>query len=306
MSQTRQSKIITDNLIQPFQTADGGVRGRLVRMGDVVDDILKRHEYPEPVAAALGETLVLAAILGGALKFDGIFTVQIKGDGAITMLAADMTTPGKMRGYASFDAEKIDDLQIDESMGAIKSLFGDGHIAFTIDQGGGKRYQGIVELKGGSLAECMEDYFRQSEQLDTLLRAGVNNDHGNWRAGGMMVQRLPGESAQEIRQDDAEEAWRNAEALAATVSDDELTHPLQKSSELLYKIFHEDGVWLFDPHVLVDECSCSAERFLGSLKTFAAAELSELAMDGSIDTDCQFCNARYSFSLGDLDVDPDK
>lgn len=306
MSETTQSRIITDNLIQPFQTADGGVRGRLVRMGDVVDDILMRHDYPAPVAAALGEALVLAAILGGALKFEGIFTVQIKGDGAVTMLAADMTTPGKMRGYTGFDAEKITQLQIDENKGTVNSLFGNGYIAFTIDQGNNKRYQGIVELAGGSLAECMEDYFRQSEQLDTLLRVCVNKDHGKWRAGGMMVQRLPDESAQEIKQDDAEEAWRKAEALAATVSDEELTHPRQKSSELLYKIFHEDGVWVYDPHVLKDECSCSAERFLGSLKTFAADELAELSTDGEIQTDCQFCNAHYSFSLADLEVSPSK
>lgn len=303
MSKIPQSKIITDNLIQPFQTADGGVRGRLVRMGDVVEDILTRHDYPDAVARVLGEALVLAAILGGALKFEGIFTVQIKGDGAITMLAADMTTPGKMRGYAGFDADKVRDLSPDAHKGDVNSLFGKGYVAFTIDQGGGKRYQGIVELKGASLCECMEDYFRQSEQLDTLLRVSVNNDHGKWRAGGMMVQRLPDESAQEFRRDDADEAWRKAEALAATVSDVELTHPQQKSAELLYKIFHEDGVWLYDPHVLKDECSCSAERFQGSLKTFAAEELAELATDGRIETDCQFCSARYSFSLADLIVD---
>jgi molecular chaperone Hsp33 len=300
MPESSQSKIITDNLIQPFQTADAGVRGRLVRMGSVVEDILNRHDYPEPVAIALGETLVLAAILGGALKFDGVFTVQIKGSGVITVLAADMTTPGKMRGYAGFDEKKAETIIIDENLGPVNSLFGKGYIAFTIDQGDNKRYQGIVELSGNSLAECMEDYFHKSEQLETLLKVAVDKHDGKWRAGGIMVQRLPDENGQEFKQDDAEEAWNKAQALAATVSSNELTHPLQKSSELLYKLFHEDGVWLYDPLVLKDECSCSSERFIGTLKTFGKTELEELATDGEIKTDCQFCNARYAFSLDEL------
>ncbi len=298
MSENRTTKTITDDLIQPFQMAEAGVRGRLVRMGKAVDDILNRHDYPETVARLLGESLVLSAILGGALKFDGVFTVQTKGDGAISMLVSDMTTPGQMRGYAAFDPDKLADAEKTGGIDRIKQFLGKGYIAFTIDgRDTDQRYQGIVALEGNSLSHCMEDYFDKSEQLETKLMVAVEKRDGRWRAGGLMIQRLPDADGKVLNQDEHEEAWRNAEALVGTVTDEELTDPRMRSPELLYRLFHEDGVWLYDPQILVDQCGCSEERFLGTLKTFAAAELEDMAEDGKIVADCQFCSARYSFSL---------
>tara|TARA_R100000005_G_scaffold96715_1_gene86587 strand:- start:8538 stop:9443 length:906 start_codon:yes stop_codon:yes gene_type:complete len=300
MAETGQ-KIMTDNLIQPFQMAKSGVRGRLVRMGSVVDTILTRHGYPDAVARFLGEGLVLAAMLGGALKFDGIFTVQTKGDGPINMLAADMTTPGNMRGYASFDEGVLARLAGGNSTRDVVTYLGTGYIAFTIDAGTDrKRYQGIVELEGDNLAECMENYFDRSEQIETLLRVSVDKVDGKWRAGGLMIQRLPDESAAEISQDIEDENWRNAQALARTVTAEELTSDVLKSAELLYRIFHEDGVWLYDPQALEDKCSCSAERVKTTLKTFAGDDLEEMATEGVITADCQFCSCKYEIHLKDL------
>ena len=300
MAETGQ-KIMTDNLIQPFQMAKSGVRGRLVRMGSVVDTILTRHGYPDAVARFLGEGLVLAAMLGGALKFDGIFTVQTKGDGPINMLAADMTTPGNMRGYASFDEGLLERLAGGNSTRDVVTYLGTGYIAFTIDAGTDrKRYQGIVELEGDNLAECMENYFDRSEQIETLLRVSVDKVDGKWRAGGLMIQRLPDESAAEISQDIEDENWRNAQALARTVTAEELTSDILKSAELLYRIFHEDGVWLYDPQALEDKCSCSAERVKTTLKTFAGDDLEEMATEGVITADCQFCSCKYEIHLKDL------
>lgn len=294
-------KIITDDLIQPFQMAKAGVRGRIVRMGSVVDTILKRHGYPDEVAQFLGEGIVLAAMLGGALKFDGIFTVQTKGDGAIGMVAADMTTPGSMRGYASFEQEKLDLLTSGNTPMNVENYLGKGYAAFTIDAGEEhKRYQGIVDLEGESLADCMENYFDKSEQIDTLLRVAVNKIDGNWRAGGLMIQRLPDENATEFNQDREEENWRNAQALAGTITPEELTSPILKSPELLYKLFHEDGVWLYDPQELADQCSCSAERVMNTLKTFAGEDLEEMADDGVITADCQFCSSKYEIRIEDI------
>ncbi|USG61017.1 Hsp33 family molecular chaperone HslO [Sneathiella marina] len=302
MPEELDQKILTDNVIQPFQMAKAGVRGRLVRLGDAIDSILNRHAYPDIVASFLGEGLVLAAMLGGALKFEGIFTVQTKGDGPITMIAADMTTPGNLRGYAGFDEDRLATAEQSKGSGdRVERFLGKGYVAFTIDAGVERnRYQGIVDLEGESLAKCMENYFDKSEQLDTLLRIAVDKVDGKWRAGGLMIQRLPDESSLEIVKDEEEENWRNAQALAATVTAGELINPILKSSELLYNLYHEDGVWLYDPQELLDQCSCSADRVLTTLKSFGEADLSDMADEGVITADCQFCNNKYEISLEEL------
>ncbi|WP_025897713.1 Hsp33 family molecular chaperone HslO [Sneathiella glossodoripedis] len=301
MTEQSEPKAIADNLIQPFQMAEAGVRGRIVRLGKVVDDILNRHKYPDSVARLLGESLVLAAMLGGSLKFDGIFTVQCKGDGAINLLAADMTTPGSLRGYAGFDEAKL--MEADKASGdnLVNRYLGTGYVAFTIDTTDtGKRYQGIVELEGDSLAQCMENYFARSEQIETRLKVAVEKQDGKWRAGGLMIQRLPEDSKLAADLDAAKEAWANAEALVNTVMETELTHSRLRSSELLYRLFHEDGVWLYDTLELLDNCSCSSERVLKTLISFSDDNLAEMADDGVITVDCQFCSAQYKLTVQEI------
>ena len=171
---------VVDDLVQPFQIDSSGLRGRLVRLGPALDEILTRHAYPEPVAMMLGEAIALAAALAGALKYEGVFTLQTKGDGPIGMLVADVTSAGALRGYAQYDAGKLAKAIATSPGGAtgigdsVPRLLGAGHLAFTVDQGEHTdRYQGIVELQGSTLAECAHHYFRQSEQVEAGLKVAV-------------------------------------------------------------------------------------------------------------------------------------
>ncbi|MGH7114131.1 MAG: Hsp33 family molecular chaperone HslO, partial [Stellaceae bacterium] len=181
---------IPDDLVQPFQIEPFALRGRLVRLGPAIDRILSQHAYPEPVAAMLGEAITLAVLLAGALKYDGIFTLQTKGDGPIRLMVADVSTEGALRGYAQYDEEKL--AAAAGTAASARRLLGSGYIAFTVDQGeAADRYQGIVELSGSTLADCAQHYFRQSEQLQAgiKLAVGRSGPGGAWRAGGLMLQR---------------------------------------------------------------------------------------------------------------------
>src|SRR3984957_20156860 len=205
-----------DDLVQPFQIAPFHLRGRLVRLGPLLDDILTRHDYPEPVARMLGEAIALAAALARALKYDGVFTLQTKGDGPIKLMVADVTTGGAIRGYAQIDEAKLARvLAGSQPVGdSVPRLLGAGYLALTVDQGENtERYQGIVELDGATLAECVHHYFRQSEQVEAGLKVAVARvpDQGGvprWRAGSLMIERLPPEDRGEREDDD--EGWRTA------------------------------------------------------------------------------------------------
>ena len=187
VAENRQLAMPADDLLLPFQTVRSGVRGRIVRLGPVVDTILSRHAYPEPVSHALGEALALAAMLGAALKMDGKFILQTKTDGALDFLVADYETPGKVRGYASFD--KADPTLADaKGRGNQGALLGSGHVAMTIDPGGDMdRYQGIVALEREPLVDAAHTYFRQSEQLPTFIRLAVARHYGPSRPEGEPV-----------------------------------------------------------------------------------------------------------------------
>src|SRR5271155_554422 len=203
------SQTAPDDLIQPFRIDPFALRGRLVRLGPTVDRILSQHDYPEPVAVLLGEAITLAVVLAGALKYDGIFTLQTKGDGAIRLMVADVSTSGAVRGYAQFDAAKLDVAA--DSGASVPDLLGAGYIAFTVDQGEHTdRYQGIVELAGDTLADCAKHYFRQSEQLQAGIKLAVGRvgPGGIWRAGGLMLQRVPPEGGYGPIADDVEDGWR--------------------------------------------------------------------------------------------------
>ena len=190
---------LADDLVQPFQIEATSLRGRLVRLGSVVDTIVTRHAYPDPVAALLGEAITVAVILAGALKYEGVFTLQTKGDGPVRLMVADVTSAGAVRGYAQYDEALLAKAMSGSAIRApnaasVPRLLGAGHIAFTVDQGEHTdRYQGIVELQGATLAECAHHYFRQSEQLQAGIKTAIGRDpaSGAWRAGGIMLQRLP-------------------------------------------------------------------------------------------------------------------
>jgi molecular chaperone Hsp33 len=297
---------IPDDLVQPFQIEPFALRGRLVRLGPAIDSILTRHAYPAPVAAMLGEAITLAVALAGALKYEGVFTLQTKGDGPIRMMVADVTTAGAIRGYAQFDAARLEAGA--PATGSVPRLLGAGYLALTVDQGEHtERYQGIVELQGSTLAECVHHYFRQSEQVEAALKvaiAQVPDESGTprWRAGALMIQRLPRESFT-LERETEDDAWRRAAIFMSSSTSAELIDPALAPEQLLFRLFHEDGVRAYPPHLLMAKCRCSRHRVETVLRALTPDEIADMKIDDKITVTCEFCSAVYDFdeeALGTL------
>jgi molecular chaperone Hsp33 len=292
-----------DDLIQPFQIEASAIRGRLVRLGPAVDEILTRHDYPDVIAGVLGEAMALAALLSTALKYKGIFTLQAKGNGPLSLLVADITSTGDLRGYAQFDPQTTAALLSQAGpTPSLPRLLGSGYLAFTVDQGPHtERYQGIVELTGATLAECVHHYFRQSEQLETALKVACARDaEGRWRTGGLMVQRMPDPAGLGSERD--EEGWRRAAVFMASCTSAELLDPELSPERLLYRLFHEDGVRAFRKRPLRFACRCSRERVADMLGALPKHDIEEIKEDLETVVTCEFCSARYVFSPADLEA----
>src|SRR3954454_5234206 len=302
-----ESETRSDDLVQPFRLDPFALRGRLVRLGPTVDRILSQHDYPDPVAAILGAAITLAIGLGGALKYYGIFTLQTKGDGPVRLIVADVSTDGAVRGYAQYDAERLEaalepGLRPGHSP-SVPDLIGGGYIAFTVDQGEDtERYQAIVELVGDTLAECAQHYFRQSEQVQAGLKLSVarSGPEGAWRAGGLMLQRVPPEGGYTVIADDVEDGWRRAMVLMSSATPSELVDPEISPHRLLFRLFHEDGVRVFDTQPLEARCRCSRERIAGILRSLSRDDIEEMRSDPVTTVTCEFCNTRYEFTADDL------
>jgi len=290
-----------DDLIQPFRIDPFALRGRLVRLGPTIDRILSQHDYPEPVAAVLGEAITLAIVLAGALKYEGVFTLQTKSDGPVRLIVADVSTEGAVRGYAQYDRERLPELR--PGSPSVPELIGSGYIAFTVDQGEHtERYQGIVELAGATLAECAQHYFRQSEQIQAGIKLSVARagENGAWRAGGLMLQRVPPEGGYKVIADDVEDGWRRAMVLMSTATPGELVDPELPPRRLLFRLFHEDGVRVFETHPLEARCRCSRERITRILRSFPQDDIDDMRQDPVTKVTCEFCNTSYEFTPDDL------
>jgi molecular chaperone Hsp33 len=293
-----------------------------VRLGPVLDDILNRHDYPEPVSRLLGEAIALTVLLGSSLKFEGRFILQTKTDGPVRMLVVDYRSPGYVRACAQFDAAAIGAGGTPSP--AAGELLGRGHLAMTIDQGPEmSRYQGLVALTGGSLEEAAHEYFLRSEQIPTRVRLAVAEEltavgsgpRHRWRAGGMMLQFLP-KSPERMRVPDldpgdapegmtppapqVDDAWVEGQSLIGTVTDIELIDPDLSSERLLYRLFHEHGVRVFKPAGIEARCSCSRESVTTMLKSFSQDDRDHMVQDGTISVTCEFCNDTYVFSPSEV------
>ena len=305
--------------VRPFAVEELDVRGRAVAFGPVLESILARHDYPEPVSRLLAEAIVLTGLLGTSLKFDGRFTLQTQTEGPVSMLVVDFASPDAVRACATFDDDRVQALMA-AGKATPEALLGHGHLAMTIDQGQHmQRYQGLVELDGISLEEVARRYFERSEQIPTEVRLGVGElytrkegvSHArSWTAGGILIQFLP-EAPERLRQADIDpgdapegttrheveedDAWVEAKVLVDTVQDDELTDPEVSVEMLLFRLFHERGVRLFDPQPLADKCRCSREKIKGVLAGFSAEEIEEITVNGRIEVTCEFCNETYRF-----------
>ena len=300
-----ETDLRTDDVVQPFQLDPFALRGRLVRLGPTVDRILAQHDYPEPVAALLGEAITLAVMLAGALKYDGVFTLQTKSDGPVRLLVADVKTDGAVRGYAQYDAKRLGEIvpDADGESPSVPDLLGEGYIAFTVDQGDDtERYQGIVSITGATLAECAQHYFRQSEQLQAGLKLAVARagEEGGWRAGGLMLQRVPPEGGYTVIADDVEDAWRRVMVLMSSATPAELVAPDLPPRRLLWRLFHDDGIRVYNTHAVEARCRCSRERIAGILKAFPLDEIDEMKKEAVTTVTCEFCNTTYEFAAEDI------
>jgi molecular chaperone Hsp33 len=321
------SSVVDDDTIQPFEVAPLDLRGRQVRLGPSLDNILGAHDYPLPVAKLLGEAVALAILLGSSLKFEGRFILQTQSDGPVGMLVVDFTAPGQVRACARFNATAVE-AAIAEGKTSPGQMMGKGHLAMTIDQGADmSRYQGLVAIEGGTLEDAAHEYFFRSEQIPTRVRLAVAEElipggdgvQHRWRAGGLILQFLPrspdrarqrdlhpGDAPQGVAQHEIpeDEAWIEGRSLVETVTDIELVDPDLSSEQLLYRLFHERGVRVFAPQPIEARCTCSRESVESMLKSFSQDDRDHMVEDGKISVTCEFCSSQYVFAPDEVGANP--
>jgi molecular chaperone Hsp33 len=307
------SDLALDDIVTSYTVEGLSTRGRVARLGAALDAILKRHDYPPAVNKLVAEAATLAVLLGSSLKEQGRFQLQTQSDGPVSMVLVDFDAPSNLRALARYDEKAVE-------ARAGGDLLGKGYLAFTIEPDGlSSRYQGVVELDGRGLQSAAGGYFERSEQIPTLTRLAVGQiltaEGPSWRAGGLIAQFLP-ESEERRRQADLDpgdapeghvpdaepedDAWVEAKALAVTAEDHELLDPTLSSERLLYRLFHERGVRVFEPTRLADACRCSAERIDAMLQSFSADERKAMiGDDGMIGVTCEFCSTKRVFDPRD-------
>jgi molecular chaperone Hsp33 len=303
---------VVDDIALPFAVEALSIRGRLVRLGPAVDQLLKRHEYPESVSRLVAEAVTLAALLGSTLKLEGRFQLQTKTDGPVSMLLVDFDVPSNLRALARFDAARIARAE------AREDLLGRGHMAFTIDPGGEMtRYQGVIALDGQGIEGAAHHYFERSEQIPTLVRLAVGETvapRGRaWRAGGLIVQYLPASAKRradfnpgdapegtQLHRVEEDDAWTEGQARSRTTQAHELIDPMLSGERLLYRLFNERGVRVFEPMRLAAACRCSAEGVDAMLRSFPPEEVRHMiGDDGMIGVTCEFCSTKRVFNPAD-------
>jgi molecular chaperone Hsp33 len=273
---------------QRFLFDDTDIRGESGVLGDSYQHVRAKHDYPQPVAQLLGELLAAASLLVGTLKFDGLLILQARSSGALPLLMVECSSAGELRGIARYHAEQIG------AEAGLAELMPDGVLAKTVDPKSGQRYQGIVDLQGETLADCLTNYFATSEQLPTRFWLSADGQ----RARGLLLQQLPADRLKEA--DEREASWQHALALADTLKAEELLG--LDNPTLLHRLYHQEALRLFEPRALKFRCSCSRERSSRALISLGQADAEALVQEhgGSVEIDCQFCNERYLFDAADV------
>ncbi len=325
---TLGSKLAWDDTVLPFQLDTSDIRGRVARLDNVLDGVLKQHDYPPQVEALVAEMCLLTALIGQTIKLRWKLSLQVQSKGPVRMIATDYFAPSsegepaRIRAYASFDADKLTDAAPFEQVG-------EGYFAIMLDQGRDMSpYQGITPLTGSSLSSCAEAYFAQSEQLPTRfsLSFGKSSEPGvaeYWRAGGIMVQHMPkaspttkhdeatGENgllhARDLVEGTEKENWNRTNILLDTLDDIELIGPHVSPTDLLIRLFHEDAPRVFDTQAVRFGCTCSEERVRNSLSIYSARDIGSMTTDdGLVTADCQFCGAHYELDPATLGFEAGK
>ncbi len=306
-----------DDTVLPFQLDRSDIRGRVARLDGVLNRVLSQHAYPPQIEALVAEAALITALIGQTIKLRWRLSIQVRGNGPVRMIATDFYGPtedgqaARIRAYASFDPDL-------ETVADPFTLIGDGYFTILIDQGEGMvPYQGITPLVGGSLSACAETYFAQSEQLPTRFavtygRSQLPGTRPQWRAGGVMLQHMPKSMLQvaaeagsgeggllahaDILEGEEGENWTRANLLLDTVEELELIGPTVQPTDLLVRLFHEEGPRVFDAQPVRFGCSCSADKVRQSLSIYSATDIAHMTTDeGVLTADCQFCGAHYEF-----------
>ena len=313
------AKIAWDDTVLPFQLDASDIRGRVARLDGVLEQVLKQHDYPPVIEALVAEMALLTALIGQTMKLRWKLSLQVRGSGAARLIATDYYgptddgQPARIRAYASYDADRLN------HDAEPFSHVGNGYFAILVDQGEGTTpYQGITPLAGGSLSACAQTYFAQSEQIPTRFaltygRSQTPGEVAHWRAGGVMLQHMPKASpfasgeggsgeqglldAVDLLSDDEGENWTRANILLDTVDDLELIGPIVTPTDLLVRLFHEEGPRVYDAQPITFGCTCSEDRVRQSLSIYSAKDIRTMTTDeGTVTADCQFCGAHYVFS----------
>lgn len=322
------SQIAWDDTILPFQLDRSNIRGRVVRLDTVLEEVLAQHNYPKVIEALVCEAVLLTALIGQTIKLRWKLSLQIRGNGAARLIATDYYAPqadgapARIRAYASYDADRLEE----EAPGFPQ--IGQGYFAILIDQGEGMEpYQGITPIAGGSLAACAQTYFAQSEQLPTQFQmtfgqAQRPGGSEGWRGGAMMLQAMPkaervaavGEGgdpavmqATDFLLEDEKEDWNRANILMSSVEEMELIGPDVQPTDLLVRLFHEESPRVFDPQPVAFGCTCSEDRVRNSLSIYSAKDIAHMTTErGTVTADCQFCGAHYELDAKSVGFDAEK
>lgn len=294
-----------------FYLENGAFMGRFVRLNTVLQTILKNHQYPKNVSGALAETTALAALCASMLKYNGLFTLQIQGNGPVSLLVTDVTAENKIRSCAKFDEEKLKTAKAlrktEDLFEQLPHLVGGGYMALTVDeQNGLPPYQGVVDLQGKTLSELALRYFANSEQVPTLLKLFVKHPEGeskSFLSAGLILQKVPLKGGKEnnISPEKIAQTWEDAAAFIDSLKEDEVFDANLSSQEILHRLFHQNNLEITGHKNFEFGCRCSYEKLKKTLSGFSPAEIEEMCDDkGNIEATCHFCSQKYTFKKTEL------
>lgn len=277
------------DIIKPFMLEDGLFRGSFIAADDTITKIMENHAYPKIVQSYLGQAALIALALANGIKYNGVFSLQIKSNGPISTLFCDVTHDHKIRGYAVYDNEKLTG-----DLSTVPAALGTGQMMFSVAQIGEEPYQGVVALTGNTLADTVMDYFKRSEQINTDIILRRQKD----QARLIMIQQMPdmpGVSAEQKA-----DLWETVSVLLHSVKDIELFSDKLTPPEILFRLFHANKITVFPDNIPSYECRCYRDKMLNFLKKLSPAERDGLYQDGKITAGCQFCNEQYVFTKEDF------
>jgi len=297
-----------DNCVS-FHINNGAFLGRIIRLDNVINTILTKHQYPIQVSAVVAESTALATLLSSTIKYDGLFTLQTKSNGPIPMIVVDVNSQGQIRACANYDEEKIIKAQeLRKTVGQIEPaphFMGEGILAFTVDQGPNTDlYQGIVDLQGKDLSACAMRYFKQSEQIETYLQLYIQapiNGAERWKAAGVLLQKLPEKGGIKLDENiDLTEAWNQAVIFMQSIKKEEIFDSNLSSETILHRLYHADNLEISKTKEYTFQCRCKREKLLNTLYSMKPEEIEDMCENNKITATCHFCGTTYSFDKGEL------